>query len=173
MSCAITNATSSNGLCLREKIITTNFLEHQKNYTLKIPSNWVGFFDTHCVFSYKPKIVVKQKPYIVISVLEEAHLSLNDTIQNLEDYTNDLVKNILSKNNDPNLTVNYQEHSLYRKYSIISYKTSFSGNTYSSLNINFYYNSKPYRVIYFAEKDEFANYLEDFTSMLETFRITE
>lgn len=173
MSCASTNATSSNGLCLREKIITTNFLKHQKNYTLNIPSNWVGFFDTHCVFSYKPKKSVKQKPYILVSVLGETHLSLNDSIHNLEDFTNDIVKNILAKNSNPKLTVNYQEHTLYKKYSIVSYKTSFLGNIYTSLNIIFYYNSKPYKITYFAEKDEFPNYLDDFTGMLETFRITE
>ncbi|MEN8835746.1 MAG: hypothetical protein ABF265_06950 [Polaribacter sp.] len=173
ISCASTNATSSNGLCLKEKIITTDFSDIQKNYTLKIPSNWVGFFDTHCVFSYKPKKSVKQKPYIVVFVLDEAHLSLNDNIHNLEDFTNDFVKNILAKNSDPKLTVIYQEHTLYKKYSIVNYKTSFLGNTYTSLNVSFYYNSRPYRITYFAEKGQFPNYLEDFTSMLETFRITE
>lgn len=131
------------------------------------------FFDTHCVFSYKPKKSVKQKPYLVVFVLDEAHLSLNDNIHNLEDFTNDFVKNILAKNSDPKLTVNYQEHTLYKKYSIVNYKTSFLGNTYTSLNVSFYYNSRPYRITYFAEKGQFPNYLEDFTSMLETFRITE
>jgi len=70
------------------------------------------------------------------------------------------------------LNVSYQEHSLYKKYSVISYKTSFLGNIYTSLTISFYYNSKPFRLTYFAQIDEFENYLEDFTTMLETFRIT-
>lgn len=172
IGCVTTNTKSTRNLCLKENRIIKDYASQQKNYTLEIPNNWVGFFDTHCMLAYKPKTSVKQKPYIVVQVLDKTSIKVNTGITNLEEFTNDYVKHVIAKNTNPQLNVSYQEHSLYKKYSVISYKTSFLGNIYTSLTISFYYNSKPFRLTYFAQIDEFENYLEDFTTMLETFRIT-
>ena len=170
MSCVSTNR---NRYLKNGKVLTGDYTNYEKGYTLKIPDTWVGFLDTHSQFAYKPKISIEQKPYIVVRVMNGSTLKVDDNITNLEEFTNEYVKNIVAKNVNPNLNVSYQEHNLYKKYSVVSYKTSFLGNNYTSLAISFYYNSKPFRISYFAQKDEFANYLEDFTNMLETFRITE
>ena len=170
MSCVSTNR---NRYLKNGKVVTGDYSNYEKGYTLKIPDTWVGFLDTHSQFAYKPKISINQKPYIVVRVSNKKYYPLNNSIKSLEDFTNEYVKTIVAKNANPNLNVSYQEHNLYKKYSVVSYKTSFLGNNYTSLDISFYYNSKPFRISYFAQKDQFPIYLDDFTSMLETFRIKE
>ena len=170
MSCVSTNR---NRYLKNGKVLTGDYSNYEKGYTLKIPDTWVGFLDIHSQFAYKPKISIDQKPYVVVRVRDESTLKVDDNITNLEEFTNDLVANIKERDTNLGYTIVYNEHTIYKKYSLINSREYILGHNYNILDVSFYYNSKPFRITYFAQKDEFANYLDHFTSMLETFRIKE
>jgi hypothetical protein len=170
MGCASTNSPRylKNG-----KVVTGDYSQYQKSYSLKIPDNWSGYFDTHSQFCYKPKKAIEENLYIKVHIMDENTLKVDDNITNLESFTNDLVDNIKERDTNLGFTVVYNEHSIYKKYSIVNSREYILGDKYTILEVSFYYNSKPFRISYFAQTDQFPNYLDDFTSMLETFRIKE